>query len=183
MLKLTVLMISFGSVACSQSAFDNGIPKAGMVPSATKSWMKVSAPNYADGSSPAEITIGVMNADGDPVPGVAMELSASGVNNTIIPCTTSDANGLSRCRLYSTRAEFKEVTALGLIKLKKDVEFEPLRPQMNSMAVVTSGDSVFLPGGQRVVSSSGIVEHDVMMMDAGGVRRVRTGILGPVLVD
>ena len=181
--KLAVLAMTVSTVACSRSSFDNGIPKAGNVPSQLKSSMSISTPNYADGSSPAEVTINVMNADGDPVWGVKLRLESTGVDNTIVPCTTSDENGISRCRIYTTRAEWKDLRALGPIELEGGTVFQPIRPQMNSLAVVTSGESVVLPGGQRVISTSGIVEHDVQLADAGGIRRVRTGILGAIIND
>jgi Bacterial Ig-like domain (group 1) len=168
---------------CGRSSFLNGQPLApkNLTPSLKVSNVQISPYNVADGISAAEVTITLKNDQGDPIQGATTQLSVSGGDNVIVPCTASDANGISRCRVYSTRAEIKTFSFAGALLAAKDVEFLATRPQRAAFSFVGSASVQTLPGGQKIISSSGLVEGPITMKDSNGVVRVYTSLYGAIL--
>lgn len=169
--------------ACDKAAFDPGTPRtpAGNVPSAIYSKLRVSSPNWANGMTAADITIELVNDDGKPVVGVAVSLSVSGEENVVTPCPVSDSRGLIRCRLYSTRAEWKNILVKGGITLTKQTEFLGVAPFKSSFAVVSAGASARLPAGHKFVTSAGNLVTNQELRDAHGDLRAHATILGQIL--
>jgi hypothetical protein len=73
-------------------------------------------PSMAAAIGTAIITITVQTADahGNPIAGAQVSWSATGSNNTFTFASTTDANGLAKAQLSSTKAEAKTVTAIVL---------------------------------------------------------------------
>lgn len=186
---LVVVAMASVQVACSRSSFDAGMatePKTA-VPDSTsisgsKSTISVSTDQVADGSSPAEVTLTLRTYGNEPVVGVQMGLEVSGSNNVIIPCSTSDDQGQSRCRIYSTTAETKTVKAVGEITLQANTRFTEAMASSSAFQIVSSsGDDEVQPSGPRLVATAGIVESDAQLRDQFGNVRVYSSILGSVL--
>jgi hypothetical protein len=59
----------------------------------------------------ATLTVTVLDAFSNPVPGVTVEFAATGTGNTLTPSAVSDANGVATGTLQSTVSEAKTVTA------------------------------------------------------------------------
>lgn len=169
--------------ACDKAAFDPGTPRmpAGNVPSHVHSKLLVSSPNWANGMSAAEITLELKNDDGNPVVGVSVNLSASGSENVLTTCPPSDRRGFIRCRLYSTRAEWKKIVVSGGISFEHTTEFLPIAPFKSSFAVVSAGSYTRLPSGHRFLTSLGNAYGPHDLRDAGGKLRAQTTILGQIL--
>lgn len=177
MKTMDVLFIlgSVSLVGCEKALFQAKLSK---IPSAQNSLMKVSTPNVADGQTASEVTLVLKNDAGEVLPDVQMNLTVTGDENVIVPCSVSDTNGIARCRVYSTTAEVKTYVAAGAITLTKNVPFDPARPYRSLMNVVGSGDMVVTPAGQKIVTSAALVEAPVVLRDANGVMRVHTSVQG-----
>ena len=80
-------------------------------PDLERSTLAVTTPVWADGVSRAEITVQVMDRNGLGVPGIDIELTASGSHNTLIQPALTDAQGVARGYLISTMAEEKNISA------------------------------------------------------------------------
>src|SRR5262249_41870101 len=65
----------------------------------------------ASGGSATTITVTLLDAQSNPIPGVGVTLSASGTSNTLSLPPITDANGMTTATLSSTKAETKTVTA------------------------------------------------------------------------
>jgi len=66
----------------------------------------------ADGVETSTITVTVRDENGNPVPGLSVQLAATGTANTITqPVATTDAGGVATGTIASTEADIKVVTA------------------------------------------------------------------------
>ena len=80
--------------------------------SASLSTLTASPTSLTAGSAPTTITVTAKDANGQPVSGATIQLSASGTGNTLTqPPAPSDANGVATGTLSSTVAETKTVSA------------------------------------------------------------------------
>ncbi len=68
------------------------------------------SPVAADGVAASTISITLADASGNPVSGVTPTFVATGSNNTLGPCSATDAGGASTCSLKSTTAETKTLS-------------------------------------------------------------------------
>lgn len=91
--------------------------------SAAMSTLVVTSDNVADGLTPAQVTLLIRTASGEPVQGARMALLVSGSQNVVIPCGLTDHRGFSQCRIFSTKAEQKTIVAKGIIDLKAQTIF------------------------------------------------------------
>lgn len=185
---LVVVAVASIQVACSRSSFDAGMAKdPKVVPdsraiSSSKSTISVTTDQYADGSSPAEVTITLRTGESEPVVGLQMALEVTGSNNVVTTCSLSDEHGVSRCRIYSTTAETKTVKAVGEIVLVSNTRFLDQLPSSSAFQVVSSaGDDEVSPSGPRLVATAGIIESDAQLRDSSGNVIVYSSILGSVL--
>lgn len=173
-------------VSCKNASFDAALdfPETSMDEmSPDKSEITVSNDNVADGVTPAQVTIIARSYRGSPIAGMKMSIAASGSANVIVPCTTTDTSGLSRCWLYTTRAEIKTIQILGAVTKKIDVVFQSPRPLRSNFAFVSSGGDLKLPSGHRVISTSGSIESDFIQKDTQGAVRLRSTVLSSVIPD
>ncbi len=140
--------------------------------------MTVSHPNVADGITPADVTLEIKSEKNEPIEGLSMELQATGTQNVMVPCTKTNASGISRCKLYSTKAEWKTVMTMGVIQLSKATEFIVPSPSRSSSAFVSSGNAQNLPSGHKIITSSGIMETPAIGKDVASKVRVHSSIQG-----
>ncbi len=119
----------------------------------------------ADGTDFTTLTVTVSDRFGNPVSGQAVDVSASGSNNTLSPTSgTTGADGTFTATLRSTRAEVKSVEARlngSVLAQHPDVTFVPGPPA--ALAFVTQPLVVVTAGAQ-------IPAVQVEMLDAGGNR-------------
>ncbi len=182
------LVLIFGSslvlTACGQASFDPFRPMAtDMSPSPSMSSMEISPDNIADGITPATVTIKIQTSNGQPLAGTKMNLEVTGSNNVIVPCTATDANGIARCRIYSTKSESKTARAVGPIHLTAETMFKAPRPSRSAVAFVSAGSVETLPTGQKIKVTAGIMESDSATRDVNGTLRVHSSILGSIVSD
>jgi Bacterial Ig-like domain (group 1) len=94
--------------------------------SATTSTIEASDPNLADGSTPAEITITLLDAFNNAIEGVTPTYSVTGTSNTIGACSPTDSAGSSTCEVTSTKAEGKTVALVTPVAVAGNtVDFNP----------------------------------------------------------
>jgi uncharacterized repeat protein (TIGR03803 family) len=127
-----------GATASATSAATAKVTGA---PSAATSTLVVSpATVTADGTSTTTLTVTVEDANGNPVGGTAVTLSASGSDNTFGSVNgTTNASGVFTTTLASTLAQTESVTATeGSVQESTAVTFVAGAP---SAATSTSGDS------------------------------------------
>lgn len=172
-------------VSCDKAKFDSILPKApgtkpaSLLPSLRTSSMRISSPNVADGVNPATVTISLRTENDQPIVGAELQLTVSGSDNVIVPCTTSNDEGKIQCWLYSSKAEEKIVRTIGAIELSQNVTFLPTPPIRSTFAIVSSGSFVTMPTGQRVITTLG-TETNPRLSDSNGVVRVKTSILSSI---
>src|SRR6185503_17780199 len=65
----------------------------------------------ADGTAISTITVTVRDSNGNPVAGQAVQLAATGSNNTLLQPGVTDAFGVATGTIASTTAETKTITA------------------------------------------------------------------------
>jgi hypothetical protein len=93
----TVLFIADASTISALLSTASAVPNSGIA---------------ADGVTQSTITVQVVDAFGNPVPGQTVALAATGTGNTLVqPPSATDANGVAIGTLASTVAETKTVTA------------------------------------------------------------------------
>lgn len=178
---LALIALTQVLMACQNSSFDPNM--AGQLSesdevSAEKSSMTVTSHNVADGITAAVVELKLRTKTDKPVVGLKLSLTASGRDNVIIPCTVSDANGMSWCRVLSTYAEVKELKTWGPISLMAQARFEEPRPLRSSFAVVSSGWQGRLPSGHRIISNVGVISDNTILRNSFGVKRAHTSING-----
>lgn len=171
-------------VGCGRSSFDFEVQKEleDLKPSLDKSWMTVTTPQPADGITPSLVTIKMVSASGKALAGVSMDLEVSGSDNVIVPCSLSDSAGLMSCRVYSTKAEMKSVKASGLISFESQTQFESVTPTLSVTGVSSMGSFQRTLGGYYVTVSAGQVESPFYVKDSMGTTRLRSSLLGVMLV-
>jgi hypothetical protein len=93
----------------------------------------------ANGVSTCTAQLTVRDAKGNPVPGLGVNLSASGAGNTLVPAlAVTNAQGIATATLASSHAEAKTITArFGTQTLTNQVTFSPAPAQTRSQLVVT----------------------------------------------
>jgi|GEM_PF-5108255 Bacterial Ig-like domain (group 1). len=169
--------------ACGKASFDPFMSGLEDNPSLEHSRMNVTANNVADGMTPAQVTLEIRSASDIPLAGVNMTLTVTGDNNVIVPCTTTDANGLSSCKIYSTKAEQKSITAWGSINLKSDTQFTRPRFSRTMLSFVGGASMQKLASGHKIFTTTGIVETPAAQKDSNGVLRLYSSVLGSVIGD
>lgn len=170
-------------VACSQSSFDAEMANSPLedVPSAAMSKVIISSPNVADGMSPAEVRLLLRNARGAAIRGLKLKLRVSGSENVVVPCSESDHNGNSSCKIYSTLAEAKVVSLDGFSELKAPAVFDKVKPFRSSVGITSSGSTERLTTGHRITSASGIATSPIAQRDNASNIRLQSSILGAAL--
>lgn len=183
------LFLAFAScalMACHNSAFDSAMSVVEPImdphmPSAEKTEISISDDNFADGVTPALVQVKLKSGMGAPVVGANIGIEVSGTNNVVVPCTSSDQQGLSKCWVYTTKAEIKRIRITGAINKTADLSFQPPLPLRNNFAFVSAATDQKLPSGHRIISTAGIVEAPTRLKDVNGVVRVRTSVLGSII--
>jgi len=173
-------------LSCTNSSFDAYLQPALDVvdaPSSEASEIEISDDSVADGVTPALVTLTLRTAKRIPVVGMTPAIAVTGTQNIVVPCTASDADGRSRCWVYSTRAELKWVSIVGPISMTKEVTFARSAPLKSNFAFVSSASDARAVSGHRVISTSGISESDTVQKDAGGKVRLRSSVLSSVIND
>jgi hypothetical protein len=183
--KFWLSVILFGSFlgslcGCSQSSFDATMSRSAdeMTPSAEMSKIIVSSPNVADGMSPADVRLELRNAKGKPIPHLKTNIQVSGSENVIVPCSESDDNGNSSCKLYSTWAEEKSISLSGMSEIKAQTMFHKVSPFKSSLAITATGSQERLTTGHRIISSGGQVASPLAQKDSSGTVRMYSTVIG-----
>lgn len=179
--KITLLIICAVSTACSRAAFDsqkpqNPVPTETQTPSSETSRIRASSPSWADGATATEVILEIRDKSGNAISGVVMALSVTGSGNVASPCSATDQNGMSSCRVFSTVPELKTIEAKGTIRLVTQSEFRRLPNSPSTFGVVSAGEIAELPSGHRIISSVGIVETPYELKDSNGIVRLRSSL-------
>lgn len=170
--------------ACGRSSFNPEMPGTlSDDPSEVMSTLTVTDDNVADGMTPANVTLKVLTGKGHPVVGVRMELAVTGSENVIVPCTTTDENGTATCKIYSTKAEEKKISASGKFVLWGDTTFKAPQPMRSAFAFVSSGDVAVLPSRHKIIATSGISETNTVLKDGQGTMRIQSSVLSSIVSD
>lgn len=125
MQTILILSLSFTLVACNSTT----IPVE--TPSEETSFIEISPNNIADGITASEVIVVLKTSFGLPISGLNIALHVSGKNNALVPCSITDAQGRSSCRIYSTFAEVKKVTVKAKITLSRNVYFHSKSQRSN----------------------------------------------------
>jgi len=145
------------------------------LPSLLNSHITVSEDNIADGVTPGWVTLHIYNGESKALQGLVFEIAVGGQNNTVIPCTATDHDGVARCKIYSTKAENKNVKVWNKIILSGEIEFSPINSK-RSAGIVSSGNIDLQSGKVRAISSSGIIETPAQLYDSAGKLRAHTSL-------
>lgn len=86
------------------------------------------SPAIADGSDLANVKIYLSNDINEPVQGVKPKVIMHGEYAEKLPCTLSDANGVSECQYTSTKAAQLELTVTYPSLFKTNLVFKPGQP-------------------------------------------------------
>lgn len=179
---LLLIGVSLSIAACSQATFDSEM--AAMPVSDDIAWDKTTVTTSqtapADGITPIEINLRIRNKWGKSLEGKRPHFTVSGSHNVLVPCTVSDQLGASRCRVYSTHPEKKDVFFDGL-NIVEIIQFIKIPPTKSSTAIVSSGGRLRLPSGHIFLTSAGVVESPIRLEDAGQIQRARTSIIGTII--
>jgi hypothetical protein len=188
--RVVLILVLSTAISCTNSSFAPFVDPisppdqaASELPSAEMTEITVTDGNVADGITPAQVSLRIRSANGNPIEGVTMSLWASGSDNVLVPCTASDSLGQSRCLLYTTKAEVKNLKLSGPISLASWVAFAAPKPLRSNFSFVSSAMDMKLPSGRRVISTSGIVEGPFVKKDSQGVIRLRSSVLSSVIND
>lgn len=183
-----VTILSCLELACSRAAFDAVVPEKAAEPqidssavSLEDSTIYVAPDQIADGATPAEVQLTLRNRRREPLAGILMAIQVSGSGNVMNSCTTSDQNGRSRCRVFSTVAELKEIRAVGSVVLTAQAIFIAPAPTSSAFGIVSSSGSDTLPNTTRLVAMTGVSESNAALRDSYGYVRVFSSILGSVV--
>ncbi|HET6344687.1 MAG TPA: Ig-like domain-containing protein, partial [Myxococcota bacterium] len=119
----------------------------------------------ADGQATSALVLTIRDAVGNPLPGQAVELVASGAANALTPSAgVTDADGHFAATLASTKAETKQVSAAVAVgnDLRASVVFIPGPPDPNGPALTVVGAPSAVANG-----TSGVTLR-VLVRDAQG---------------
>jgi|GEM_PF-6610812 len=127
-----------------------------------KSQIISNGPQVADGSSSLLVVISLLNSDGTPVIGftpVYQILSGGGV--TSLPCTSSNANGVSTCILKSTQAGTKLLSVTNItISLQASLVFTSPSAGQSHIELASSSKSQ-TQGSYTLTAAVGPVETGI----------------------
>lgn len=183
--KSVLILFALFVMSCTNSSFDAYLPPvetvAAEVPDPNMTEIEITDDNVADGITPATVNLRFRSAAGNPVAGIDMSLWASGSDNVVVPCTTSDANGRSRCLLYTTRAEVKSLRLTGAFTMTSSIAFTAPKPLRSNFSFVSAAGDARLPSGHRLVSTAGIVEGPFRQKDSLGHVRLRSSVLSSII--
>ena len=134
------------------AAFATGCPKPSPTsPDPSRSEIAVDRLTgaVADGADQVQITVTVRDGDGHPVPGVQVQLAATGMGNTLVqPQAATGASGVATGTLATTVAEPKTVSASiaqGAIPGQPLVAFMPGVPRRLAFTVEPANSTVGQP--------------------------------------
>lgn len=181
---LGVVLLTPLLVNCGKSSFqyEMASPAPDIGPSKATSTMTISNNNIADGSTPAIVTFTIKDSSGSPISGVVMNLTIGGSQNTVMPCSPSNSQGLSQCVVYSTMSETKSFVGWGALTFdSENVWFAPVEPLRSAFSIVSAGSVETLPSGHVIIASAGILESDVLQKDSSNTMRVYSSILGSIV--
>ncbi|MEN0058045.1 MAG: Ig-like domain-containing protein [Bdellovibrio sp.] len=168
--------------ACSQSEF---LPIASKIlsdePDAARCNMDISTPNIADGITPTMVTLNIRDKRGNPLAGIKLTLNVSGSNNVIVPCSSSNEDGISHCKVLSTTAERKTFRTEGAVELTAQVLFQAPPPTRMLFSVVSSGSVQYTNDGHKIMVSNGVIETPTEMKDNNGAVRLRSSHWGTMV--
>lgn len=148
---------------------------------AVMSTMTIDAPNIADGISVTNITLNLRDKKGQGMPGLTMTLTVSGSNNTIIPCTVSNASGRSECQIMTTTSEMKHIQVVGMPGMTASVWFSKPSPTMTLFSLVSAGAQQTAPSGHKFLVTTGNFLTPPILKDASGVPRTGTTHLSTMI--
>lgn len=166
------------SVLAGCGATKNAAKRQKPVPTSANSQITGTGPVTADGSSTSRIDIVIRDQNGDAMPGLTPEFTATGTGNTIGACSLTDVNGASVCALSSTVAELKTINVTAPVGIAGgQVEFVAGPAAKLGFVIAPTGgteDQSFVPQpivdiqdafGNRVASGSASI---TLALDAGG---------------
>lgn len=182
LLNILTAIMAAASSACGTSSFDPPAPPTEEVEDVSEKLSRMTATeSIADGMTPSIVTLYIMSNKQRGLSGRQFQLKVSGSGNVIMPCTLTDDQGVAKCKIYSTKAEVKRVTAWELIVLEGNVEFTTTGGKHNSAAIVPSGKYDIVSSKPRAVSSLGLIETPAQMRDGAGKVRVHSSLHGSIL--
>ncbi len=134
--------------------------------------ISVSNENVADGMTETVVSLVLRNKSMKPLPGLKINLAVSGSGNLVAPCTVSNTNGESWCRLLTTVAETKMFVFSGALEAAMPIVFNPPKPMRSLMAFVSSADLVPVNARSRSVGNAGGWADPAVKKDAQGATRL-----------
>lgn len=178
-LNLFICLLTLVTISCGNHTGHSEAELSSSVgPDISLSQITISSPNIADGVTPTEIKLHLMNAKGKAVVGLKPLLTASGHHNVIVPCTVSDDQGYSVCKLYSSSAEHKSVKLWAGFEKTWDLEFfEPVISQFYG-EIVASSIKTELNSGDMAMLSSGHITDLPDIQDSTHNSLLQTSLIG-----
>ncbi len=172
-------MVCFANMACQRSSFDYTSLKTEADDVYDKmSAITVTSGNYADGVTPAQIQVRLMNYHGKPITNYEIHLQISGEQNTLVPCTKTDATGVATCWLYTTKAETKKIVLLEAKTVWGEADFSPVAFNRSMTAVVSAGAHYpNLGSGNKATVAAGELSSSYQLKDSFNKVRAETSIL------
>lgn len=183
---LSLLVVcAISVVGCSRSSFNVQKPFDSLsgIPSEKTSTISVSENNVADGITAAVVSVNIKDVNGLPVKEFSIHFSVTGSQNVILPCSKTDASGVSRCLVYSTQSEMKLIKVVSPVSFTVETMFHPPRPDRSGASIVSAGSSETLISGHKIVTTAGISESVNRLTDSSGVQRVQTSIQAILNLD
>lgn len=180
---LAIAFISLLQTACFNSSFTPSLPVSAPITEGT-SVVEISDGNIADGITPTELSVWIKDSAGYPAEGVLPTISTDANDIVLIPCNTTDANGLSRCKIYTTSAGRKSfIISSPFRTMTLDINFLAPKPLHGSFGVVTGSTIQKIPAGNKVISASGIIESSINQKDTAGRDRLHSSHLSTIVND
>lgn len=145
--------------------------------------ISISSPNIADGNSDTIITVNLMSNANEPIKDAAIELRVTGSMNVLSACTKTNSQGDSTCRVKSFVAETKNVFVTSPVSLRSWFVMKAPHIGNSLFGFVASGEIQRAVTGHKIISTSGIVESNVIQKDSFSMIRLRSSHLSIVMGD
>ena len=178
MYLLLICIVCSANLGCERSSFDYAsLKKAANDVCADFSDITVTSGNYADGVTPAKIEVLLKNYQGEPISNREVHLAISGDNNTLSPCSKTNNLGIAVCWLYTTTAERKRVSMMGMDSVWEYIDFTPIINNRNSGAIVAAGAHYNFVSGNKATVAAGELTSSFQLKDSFNKIRAETSIL------
>lgn len=188
---LALLLILLSFVGCGagdnfdslngedQNVITTGAQQVGV--SVKFSKVMVSSPSLSDGVTPTEVSVQLYDELGKPVANRAVDVQVTGNHNAWVPCTKTNAQGIARCKLYSTVAENKNIILLTPVSIIKTVTFvEPKHTQLLS-DIVPATTFELQSQNQQLIANAGNFHDKIIVNDHQNTAVAEFSLLGSLI--